>query len=800
MEEVAIHSLWAINDPITIDKAKDQIDFLKESGLKGVIFHPRYYPGPPEYLSKDYFNLVNQIILYCKEIDMTFWLYDENGWPSGTAGGKVIQTDQSLRKEHVELIRSGRDADYSRTKVYPGNHRFGWIAERKPSPIDRHATEIFLELVYEGYRQGLSEEAFNYVTGFFSDETALPMNKQIPSIPWSSTIAESYQKHSARDLNVDLPALFFDDCFSKEETSKIRTSFWETAADELRSGFYEPLSNWCRKHGKHYLAHLRGEENISFSIPFSGSPFQVLKAVETPAVDALERFPNNYYYPRIASSLAKQFGSGASFCEALGGAGWGIEPVDVQNYFRWLTECGIDQFCIHINQYTFKTQAMKDWPPSIPNHLSWKKVFPSLMKDIYEMNRVNGSVGDTLIVVPVRGIMAVYNACELSQTDRHRAAFQPDTLATKISLKVIRYINDLQNKGISFDVIDERTLEQHGLFIDRQLQIGNAAYRRVYAFEECCFLDAQTEGEIRSLSPAEDWKVAKKRQQGNAVSNEKMTESVQQSEWSLIGRVSNTAPFGEDAFENGICHQQVDFQSPLSVFIESSDRLKEILVNGQPVDITQSVCLENDHYHYPVNRCLIQTGKNDFRLSSEHAEIDPLCWLTGDFKVRLTGRQITEDHYRATESYVIEERDDHFRSLWLSDQGFPFQINPLWMEKTIQILEPCNAILRIDSLKAPACRLIIDGTVLDYWNGRDPERCRIALKTGSHRITCELYPSNFSAYGPNHYLYGDRFVISPGQFTGKKNFADQQSSPEKTSYDYFNYKALSIGDIFFIDK
>ena len=66
----------------------------------------------------------------------------------------------------------------------------------------------------------------------------------------------------------------------------------------------------------------------------SGSLCQNLKQINVPAVDALERYPGNHYYPRTVSSLSRQFSDGRCMAEALGGSGWGLSPADLDVYKR----------------------------------------------------------------------------------------------------------------------------------------------------------------------------------------------------------------------------------------------------------------------------------------------------------------------------------------------------------------------------------------------------------------------------------------------------------------------------------
>jgi hypothetical protein len=67
------------------------MDQFLAAGFDGVVFHPRFYPNNPPYLSERYLAEVSNAILYAKSIGLAFWIYDEDGWPSGTVGGQLLK-------------------------------------------------------------------------------------------------------------------------------------------------------------------------------------------------------------------------------------------------------------------------------------------------------------------------------------------------------------------------------------------------------------------------------------------------------------------------------------------------------------------------------------------------------------------------------------------------------------------------------------------------------------------------------------------------------------------------------------
>ena len=103
MKKIKFLSFWAINAPLDSALLKNQMDQLKSLGMDGVVFQPRYYPGCPPYLSQQYMDILSEIILHAKKTQMDFWIYDENGWPSGSADGEVLKRNPDAKIEWIEI-------------------------------------------------------------------------------------------------------------------------------------------------------------------------------------------------------------------------------------------------------------------------------------------------------------------------------------------------------------------------------------------------------------------------------------------------------------------------------------------------------------------------------------------------------------------------------------------------------------------------------------------------------------------------------------------------------------------------
>ena len=106
---------WSWNGKLEKDELLRQVDVLKEMGFGGYFMHSR--TGlVTEYLGEEWFELVNAVADKGEKLGLENWLYDEDRWPSGTAGGFVtMNPDYSASYIRCEPT-DGRD---SSTLIFP---------------------------------------------------------------------------------------------------------------------------------------------------------------------------------------------------------------------------------------------------------------------------------------------------------------------------------------------------------------------------------------------------------------------------------------------------------------------------------------------------------------------------------------------------------------------------------------------------------------------------------------------------------------------------------------------------------
>lgn len=99
------HPFWFWNDRISVLEVRRQIASMAEQGMAGFIIHPRQGLEQP-YLSAAFLDLVELAIAEGRARGMAVHLYDEYPYPSGAAGGAVVQSDPGLVATTLTVCRS----------------------------------------------------------------------------------------------------------------------------------------------------------------------------------------------------------------------------------------------------------------------------------------------------------------------------------------------------------------------------------------------------------------------------------------------------------------------------------------------------------------------------------------------------------------------------------------------------------------------------------------------------------------------------------------------------------------------
>lgn len=95
---------WFWNSDLNPDEIIRQIGLMFDKGIRSFVIHARVGLTVP-YLSETWFNRCELALDEAARRGMKVWLYDEDNWPSGYAGGRVLARNSDYVAQHLVLER-----------------------------------------------------------------------------------------------------------------------------------------------------------------------------------------------------------------------------------------------------------------------------------------------------------------------------------------------------------------------------------------------------------------------------------------------------------------------------------------------------------------------------------------------------------------------------------------------------------------------------------------------------------------------------------------------------------------------
>jgi hypothetical protein len=97
---------WAWNGRLDPEELRRQIRLLRDMGTGGFFMHSRVGLDTP-YLSEEWMKCIAACVDEAEKLDMKAWLYDEDRWPSGSAGGLVTRDPRYRQRQLTIEILAG---------------------------------------------------------------------------------------------------------------------------------------------------------------------------------------------------------------------------------------------------------------------------------------------------------------------------------------------------------------------------------------------------------------------------------------------------------------------------------------------------------------------------------------------------------------------------------------------------------------------------------------------------------------------------------------------------------------------
>ncbi len=359
--------LWVWNDMLTDEQITGTLQDLAGQQVKQVFVHPR--PGlMTPYLSQEWFRLWRVALKEAERLDMNVWIYDENSYPSGFAGGLVpdampesrgrgltikeqdsagqpdenfvaaFRPDQSGYQNVSNEVRAG-------TQLPKGKYLVASIQHAGTSPwyggkfyVDLmypEVTQKFLAVTMDAYTREIGDQYGKRVPGSFTDE---PHLAPAGGLPWTVDLPEVFEKRWGYNLIDNLPSLIRP----VGDWRRVRHNYIQVLLDLFIERWAKPYYEYCDKHNieftGHYWEHewpncLRSPDNMAMYAWHQRPSIDTL--MNQYSEDTHAQFGNVRAVKEL-SSVANQLGRKRTLCEAYGAGGWDLRFEDMKRIGDWL--------------------------------------------------------------------------------------------------------------------------------------------------------------------------------------------------------------------------------------------------------------------------------------------------------------------------------------------------------------------------------------------------------------------------------------------------------------------------------
>jgi len=493
---------WSLNDVLEDAELIRQIDDMKRVGLGGFFMHSRV-GLITEYMSPDWMERIKTCVHRAKEIGVHAWLYDEDRWPSGFAGGAVPARGEKYLKRclapnlldpkdypeetagalkifackldgnkllEYHDITDGADFSLEGYKILafkvnlaqptPWFNGYGYVDLLNPQ-----VTQAFIEENYEPYREALSAEFGTTVPGIFTDEpnyitASIPWDAK--PLPWTDELPSYFYKLNGYSILDKLPLLYYD-CQGCEKT---RYDFWRTVARRFREAYGKLLYDWCEEHGIVLTGHYLFEDSLYAQTIAIGAAMPLYEYMQLPGIDHLGRNIDLLMTVKQVSSVAHQLGRERVLSELYGCSGWDLSFEEQKWIGEWEYVLGVNLRCQHLTLYSARGCRKRDFPPSISYHQPWWDYY-NIVEDHfarlgYALTR-GEFVPKLLLLHPIGSGWANYTPLDNSKINKLNEQF----------LNVSKWLCEIH---YDYDYGDETILAKYGKSEDGKLFVGKMSY------------------------------------------------------------------------------------------------------------------------------------------------------------------------------------------------------------------------------------------------------------------------------------------------------------------------------------
>ncbi len=514
---------WAWNCDLKEEQLVKQLDILKEMGLGGAHMHCRSGMSTP-YLTDEFMALVKACVEKCRKEGMLAWLYDEDRWPSGAAGGYVTrdkayrsryllltktpysgdvpekpedtsrsvgarnETGALLARYQVDLNQDGCLAGYRMLAEDEASDNcwYAYLEISGDSPwynnqayldtLNPAAVRKFIEITHERYLACVGKDFGGVIPAIFTDEPqfthkgrlGVAGSAQDVCIPWTDDLEESFRDTYGESLLAGLPEVFWE--LPCGAVSALRYRYHDHIAERFAQAFADQCGAWCERHGLMLTGHMMDEPTLESQTAALGDAMRSYRSFQLPGIDMLCDW-REYTTAKQAQSAARQYNRPGVLSELYGVTGWDFDFRGHKLQGDWQAALGVTVRVQHLSWVSMEGAAKRDYPASINYQSPWYKEYKQIEDYFARVNTAftRGKARARVAVVhPVESYWLHFGPLE-----------QTGALCAELDERFAALPKWLLNGLIDFDYISESLLPSLCSLGGNPLRVGECAYEAV---------------------------------------------------------------------------------------------------------------------------------------------------------------------------------------------------------------------------------------------------------------------------------------------------------------------------------
>lgn len=465
-KEYSIAPFWFWNDDLQPEKLKWQMREMYDKGVYEVVISSRL-GIEIDYLSDEWFDRIEVVTEYAKELGMKIWLYDEDNWPSGYAGGKVLEENPDFCGKHLKRIVDPKSKKVTFRQDYTLWHP-AYSDGYYPDMLNKKATETFIKYTHQIYKDRVGQYFGSVIKGFFVDEPGFYNNLQLidigddGTIPWTDEFPDYFLKKNGYDIWEKLPYLW--DTID-EECAEIRIDYYETLCDMYKENYLDVLRRFCEDNGMLLIGHLHYEEFFKYHIATQGNFMRALESLSIVGLDRIDRNPEKIA-EKYASSAAHTCGSKRVLSETYALSGWELTLQEMKRWVDYQYVRGVNLLVPHAFYSSIEGKRDRECPPSEFYQNPYWKYFRYYSE---YTNRASYILSqgthrcNVALYYPIHSMQAVYEPLNREKVVAKDREFQ------KLALGLLEY-------QIDYDIITKANLLGAELLENGRMKISEEDY------------------------------------------------------------------------------------------------------------------------------------------------------------------------------------------------------------------------------------------------------------------------------------------------------------------------------------